>query len=289
MKEFDRSAMWAMPRTTASDKPSASHPNFAATKNQILAALPEADLARLLPNLEPIFLPVGMTLRDAGVIASEVYFLDTGIVCQLHIASDGETTSLALIGREGMIGIESFLGEGSMPMRSVMLCNGHAYRINTNVLIEEFNRSSSMRCILLRYAQALLTQVRQTGVCNRDHSIEKRLSRFLLLCLDRMPLNELAMTQDLIAILLGVPRIRVTEAATKLQHVRAIDYRRGHISVVDRAGLAAHSCECYAAVEKEYLHLTSAAHFPPDRSSASVESDAFIAPHLSRVEPSGIK
>jgi len=281
MEEQNTLATLAPTHSSAFAKPTASLAKVVATKNQILAALPDADFARLRPNLEPISLPTGVTLRDARVRATEVYFLNSGIACQLHIANGGAKTALALIGRESMVGIESFLGGESLPMRSVMLSEGHGYRINAQVLIDEFYRSPSMRRIFLRYAQALLTQIQQTAVCSGHHSVEKRLARFLLLCLDRLPANEITMTQAQMGTLLGVRRESVTEAARKLLQVHAINYVRGHITVVDRVALEAYCCECYAVVKWEYDRLAPEAIFQQASEQVPCVSDGSSASQIS--------
>lgn len=244
------------------------------SQNRILAALSAADMARLELYLEPIFLPLGMRLRRSGEDAANVYFPGSGVASLLQIAIDGEITELALTGREGMIGVESFLGGNSMPMDTVMLCAGHAYRIKASRLIDEFYLSDSLRRTLLRYAQSLLTQIEQTAICIRHHGIEQRLCHFLLLCLDRLPSNDLVLTQDLIANMLGVRREGVTEAAKKLQDAGLIKYRRGHINVADRIGLESHACECYGVVKREYDRLASE---PGDRKSAKMDSTEFDA------------
>lgn len=248
-----------------------------ANGNKILAALPDADLVRLIPHLEQVYLPLGMRLRRSGEETANVYFLSSGVASFLQIAIDGEMTELALTGREGMVGVEAFLGGNRMPMDTVMLCAGQAYRIQASRLIDAFYVSDSLRDILLRFAQSFLTQIEQTAVCNRHHTIEQRLCRFLLLCLDRQPSNEIVLTQDLISNMLGVRREGVTEAARKLRDADLITYRRGHINVVDRIGLESHTCECYAVVKREYDRLACKS---SDRKSAKtkyVEFDASSA------------
>ncbi len=245
---------------------------FKMRQNQILAALPDADMKQLVPYLEPILLPVGMTLGRSGENAANVYFPGSGVAGFLQFALDGEITELALTGREGLVGIESFLGGKSMPMDTVVLCVGHGYRIKATRLIDAFYNSDSLRRILLRYGQSFLTQIEQTAVCNRHHAIEQRLCRFLLHCLDRLSSSELVLTQDLIANMLGVRREGVTDAARKLRHAGLIKYHRGHINVIDRMGLESRTCECYTVVKKEYDRLAPQ---PVDGKSAKIHSAKF--------------
>ncbi len=252
-----------------------------ASGNKILAALSDADIARLIPHLEPVYLPLGMRLRRSGEEAVNAYFLSSGIASLLHIAIDGEMTELALTGLEGMVGVESFLGGNSMPMDTVMLCAGQAYRIQVSRLIDAFYESDSLRHILLRFAQSFLTQIEQTAVCNRHHTIEQRLCRFLLLCLDCRSSNEIVLTQDLISNMLGVRREGVTDAARKLRDADLITYRRGHINVVDRTGLELHTCECYAVVKREYDRLASISSDQRSAKTKYVEFDASLALHRS--------
>lgn len=280
MEELNELTTYATTHTTSPNKETSSIAQSGTERNQILAALPEADLERLVPYLEPTFLPAGMELRSAGVQATDVYFLVTGVASQFYLEQDGKTTELALIGSEGMIGVESFLGGESMPMQSAMLCAGHGFKIKVTALLKEFYRSDATRRVLLHYTQALLTQIEQTAVCNRHHAVEQRFCRFLLLCLDRLPSNELSMTQDLIANMLGVRREGVTEAARKLQSAGLIDYRRGHINVLNRVGLEQHVCECYAVVKKEYLRLGFKEIFLAAKKSSAIEYDSSTALHL---------
>lgn len=229
-------------------------------QNRLLAALPPADLARLHPDLEKVWLPQGRILHESGDRLGHVYFPTSAIVSLVYVVEDGGSTEVALIGNDGMVGIALFMGGESMPNRAVVLGGGHAYRMPRPVLSHEFTRLDAWRkgalnYLLLRYAQALVTQTAQTAVCNRHHSIAQQLCRWLLLSLDRAPSNELAMTQELIAGMLGVRREGITEAAGKLQAAGLIRYNRGHIAVLDRAGLEARVCECYGVVRKEYERL----------------------------------
>jgi len=242
-----------------------------AGRNKILAALQNADIERLIPHLEPISLPLGMRIRRSGEAAANVYFPSSGVAGLLQIANDGRVTELALTGREGMVGVESFLGGKSMPMDTVMLCAGHAYRIRASRLIAAFYLSASLRRTLLRYALSFMTQIEQTAVCNRHHAIGQRLCRFLLLCLDCQSSNKLALTQDLIANMLGVRREGVTDAARRLRDAGLINYRRGHIQVIDRIGLELRTCECYTVVKREYDRLACE---PCNQKSAHTDSAA---------------
>ncbi|HEX5804298.1 MAG TPA: Crp/Fnr family transcriptional regulator [Azospira sp.] len=229
-------------------------------QNRLLAALPPPDFERLHPNLEKVWLPQGRILHESGDRLSHVYFPTSAIVSLVYVVEDGGSTEVALIGNDGMVGIALFMGGETMPNRAIVLGGGHAYRMQRPALSHEFTRLDAWRKgafnhLLLRYAQALVTQTAQTAVCNRHHSVAQQLCRWLLLSLDRAPSNELAMTQELIASMLGVRREGITEAAGKLQAAGLIRYNRGHITVLDRAGLEARVCECYGVVRKEYERL----------------------------------
>lgn len=226
-------------------------------QNQLLAALPTADYERLLPNLEFVPLPLGLALYEPGGRLGYVYFLTAGIVSLLYVLEDGASAEIALTGCEGMVGISLFMGGESTPSRAVVQSAGHAYRLPAGVLKKEFESGGELQHLLLRFTQALITQMAQTAVCNRHHSVEQQLCRWLLLSIDRLPSNELVMTQELIANMLGVRREGVTEAAGILQQAGLIRYSRGHITLLDRKGLERRVCECYAVVKRETDRLVT--------------------------------
>ncbi|MFZ0256481.1 MAG: Crp/Fnr family transcriptional regulator [Gammaproteobacteria bacterium] len=228
-------------------------------QNHLLAALPAEECARLFPNLELVPMPLGHVLYESGSELHHVYFPTTSIVSLLYVMIDGASAEIAVVGNEGMIGVALFMGGETMPNRAVVQSAGHAYRLKGQLLKQEFNRSGELQHLLLRYTQALLTQMAQTAVCNRHHSLDQQLCRWLLLSLDRLPSNELMMTQELIANMLGVRREGVTEAAGDLQRAGLIKYHRGHIIVLNRAELEARACECYAVVKKEFDRLLAKA------------------------------
>lgn len=223
--------------------------------NHLLAALPAEEYARLEPNLEQVQMPLGHVLYESGSELRHVYFPTTSIVSLLYVMLDGASAEIAVVGNEGLIGVALFMGGETMPNRAVVQSAGHAYRLKGQLLKEEFNRSGGLQHLLLRYTQALLTQMAQTAVCNRHHSLDQQLCRWLLLSLDRLPSDELIMTQELIANMLGVRREGVTEAAGNLQKSGLIKYSRGRITALDRAGLEARVCECYAVVRREFERL----------------------------------
>jgi CRP-like cAMP-binding protein len=225
------------------------------TVNCLLAALPAAERQRWQPQLEAVDLPLGKVLYESGSTMSHVYFPTTAIVSLLYVLEDGASAEIAVVGREGLVGISLFMGGESTPSRAVVQSAGKGYRMRASVVKEEFDRSSAVLHLLLRYTQALITQMTQTAVCNRHHSLDQQLCRWLLLSLDRLDGNELKMTQELIANMLGVRREGVTEAALSLQSAGLISYTRGHIKVLDRAALEQRTCECYAVVKKEYDRL----------------------------------
>ena len=227
------------------------------SQNHLLAALPTAEFERLAPNLELVPMPLGEVLYESGGQLQHVYFPTTSIVSVHYVMENGSSAEIAGVGNEGILGISLFMGGNSTPSRAIVQTAGYGYRLNARLLMEEFNRAGLMMRLLLRYTQALITQMSQTAVCNRYHSVDQQLCRWLLLTLDRLPSNELIMTQELVASMLGVRREAVTEAAGKLQHAGFIRYRRGHITVLDRSGLVAHVCECYAVVKKEFDRLLS--------------------------------
>ena len=224
-------------------------------QNRLLNVLPETEYERLFPHLELVHMPLGDVLYEPGSQLRHAYFPTTCIVSLLYVLENGASAEIAVVGNDGLIGLALFMGGGSMPNRAVVQSAGHAYRLQGPVVIQEFNRNGAMLHLVLRYTQALITQMAQTAVCNRHHSVDQQLCRWLLLSLDRLPGNELTMTQELIANMLGVRREGVTEAAGKLHHAGLIDYRRGHITVLDRAGLEARVCECYRVVQTEFDRL----------------------------------
>jgi CRP-like cAMP-binding protein len=226
-------------------------------QNHILAALPEAEFGRLAPHLELVPMLLGETLYEPGGQLQHVYFPTTAIVSLLYVMESGSSAEIAGVGNEGILGISLFMGGDTTPSSAVVQTAGHGYRLPGRLLKDEFNRGGLMQSLLLRYTQALLTQMCQTAACNRHHAIDQQLCRWLLLTLDRLPSNELVMTQELVASALGVRREGITEAAGKLQRAGVIRYRRGHIAVLDRSGLEAGACECYAVVKKELDRLMS--------------------------------
>ena len=224
-------------------------------QNHLLAALPAQDRERLLPHLERVPMPLGHVLYESGSELRHVYFPTTSIVSLLYVMIDGASAEIAVVGNDGILGVALFMGGETMPNRAVVQSAGHAYRLQGALLKQEFSRSGELQHLLLRYTQALLTQMAQTAVCNRYHSLDQQFCRWLLLSLDRLPADELVMTQELIANMLGVRREGVTEAAGNLQRAGLIEYQRGRITVLDRAGLEARTCECYAVVKKEIDRL----------------------------------
>jgi CRP-like cAMP-binding protein len=227
-------------------------------QNRLLGALPGADYERLLPNLEYLPLELGWALYESGGEQGYVYFPTASIVSLLYVMEDGSSAEIAVVGNEGVVGIALFMGGESTPSRAVVQSAGYAYRLRGSVLKVEFERGGRLQVLLLRYTQALITQMAQTAVCNRHHSVEQQLCRWLLLSLDRLSSNELTMTQELIANMLGVRREGVTEAAGKLQAAGMIQYSRGKITVLDRPKLESRVCECYAVVKRETDRLLTA-------------------------------
>ena len=224
-------------------------------ENHLLAALPAEDLAHISPKLVLVDMPLGKVLYESGGALSHVYFPTTSIVSLLYVMEDGSSAEIAIVGNDGLIGIALFMGGETTPSRAIVQSAGHAYRLDALILKDEFRRGGSMQRLLLRYTQALITQMAQTAVCNRHHSIDQQLCRWLLLSLDRLPSSELKMTQELIANMLGVRRSGVTEAALKLQDAGLIRYNYGHIEVLDRSGLEKRVCECYSVVRREFDRL----------------------------------
>jgi CRP-like cAMP-binding protein len=219
--------------------------------NHLLDHLPAAELALLAPHLTAADLPLGEVLYESGGKMGNVYFPTTVIVSLLYVMEDGASAEIAVVGNEGLVGVSLFMGGETTPSRAVVQSAGHAYKLPGRIIKDLFDKGAAMQHLLLRYTQALITQMAQTAVCNRHHSLDQQLCRWLLLSLDRLGSNELVMTQELIANMLGVRREGVTEAAGRLQDAGVIKYRRGHITVLDRPALEARSCECYAVVKAE--------------------------------------
>jgi CRP-like cAMP-binding protein len=224
-------------------------------RNLLLASLPESEWNRWSQRLELIHMPLGQVVYESGIALASVYFPITSIVSLLYVMENGASAEIAIVGNEGLVGVSLFMGGESTPSRAVVQGAGVACRLDAEVLKEEFNRSGPVLHLLLRYTQALITQMAQTAVCNRHHTVDQQLCRWLLLSLDRLEGDELLMTQELIANMLGVRREGVTEGALKLQRAGLIQYTRGHIKVLDRAGLELRTCECYAVVKREYDRL----------------------------------
>jgi CRP-like cAMP-binding protein len=220
-------------------------------QNHLLAALPAEVQSRLFPALEPVLLPLGKVLYESGDTLRHVYFPTDSIVSLLYVMESGASAEISVVGNEGLIGVALFMGGESTTSRAIVQSAGHGYRLLGSLFKEEFNRHNEMLHLMLRYSQALITQMAQTAVCNRHHSIDQQLCRWLLLSLDRLSGPDLVMTQELIANMLGVRREGVTEAAGKLQKLGVIEYSRGHITVLNRPKLEALCCECYAVVKKE--------------------------------------
>ena len=227
-------------------------------RNHLLAALPDAEWQRWLSQLELVDMPLGKVLYESGSRMTHVYFPTTSIVSLLYVMEDGASAEIAVVGYEGIVGISLFMGGESTPSRAVAQSAGQGFQLKANLMMQEFNRAGPVLHVLLRYTQALITQMAQTAVCNRHHSLDQQLCRWLLLSLDRLPSGELVMTQELIANMLGVRREGVTEAAGHLQTAGLIRYRRGRITVLARDRLEQRACECYAVVKNEYDRLLPA-------------------------------
>jgi CRP-like cAMP-binding protein len=227
----------------------------APAQNRLLAVLPAAEVERLHPHLELVPMQLGGVVYESGSRLDSVYFPTTSIVSLLYVMADGASAEIAVLGNDGIVGVALCMGGETTPSRGIVQSAGFAYRLPAQLLKNEFNRAGAMQHLLLRYTQALLTQMAQTAVCNRHHSVDQQLCRWLLLSLDRLPTLELAMTQELIANMLGVRREGVTEAARKLQSAGLIHYSRGRISVLDRRGLEARAGECYRVVKAESERL----------------------------------
>ena len=233
--------------------PSPHSPN----QNRLLAALPEAEFKRLSPHLELVPMELGKVLYEPGGQLQNAYFPTTTVVSLHYVMKSGASAESAGVGNEGVVGISLFMGGDTTPSSAVVQIAGHAYRLEARLLKEEFNRGGLTQQLLLRYTQALLTQMSQTAACNRHHTVEQQLCRWLLLTIDRVPSQEVIMTQELVATMLGVRREGITEAAGKLQRAGIISYRRGHIAVLERSGLETRACECYGVVKKELARLLS--------------------------------
>ena len=226
-------------------------------QNHLIAALPQAEFQALAPNLEPVQMPLGKMLYEPDDQLQHAFFPTTSIVSLHYVTESGASAETAGVGNEGVVGISLFMGGDTTPSSAVVQTAGYAFRLDRRLLKQEFRKAGDFQRLLLRYTQALITQMAQTAVCNRYHSVEQQLSRWLLLTLDRMPTNELIMTQELVASMLGVRREGITEAAGNLQREGLISYRRGHIAVIDRLGLEKHACECYLVVKHELERLLS--------------------------------
>ncbi len=224
-------------------------------QNDLLAALPEAEWQRWQPQLELIEMPLGKVLYESGASMAYLYFPTNAIVSLLYVLESGASAEIAVVGHEGVVGVSIFMGGGSTPSRAVVQSAGMGYRLRADAVKSEFERAGPVMHLMLRYTQALITQMSQTAVCNRHHSLDEQLCRWLLLSLDRLEGSELVMTQELIANMRGVRREGVTEAATKLQRAGLISYSRGRITVLDRPELEKRTCECYAVVKREYDRL----------------------------------
>lgn len=227
--------------------------------NHLLAALPADDYERLAPQMELVAMTLGEPVYEAGTALHYAYFPTTAVISLQYVMENGASSEFADVGNEGMIGLPLFMGGHTTPSRATVCIGGHAYRLSGQALTQEFGRGGALMRLLLLYTGALFTQVAQTAVCNRHHSMEQQMCRLLLLTLDRLPSQELIMTQELIASILGVRREGITETAGALQRAGLISYRRGHITVVDRAGLEARACECYKVVAREFRRLSEPA------------------------------
>jgi CRP-like cAMP-binding protein len=224
-------------------------------QNFLLAALANTEWQRWQPLLEQVEMPLGQVLYESGATLTHVYFPTTAIVSLLYVMENGASAEIAVVGNEGLVGVALFMGGESTPSRAVVQSAGQGFRLKAQLLKDEFNRAGPVLHLLLRYTQALITQMAQTAVCNRHHALDQQLCRWLLLSLDRLQGDELVMTQELIANMLGVRREGVTEAALELQRAGLISYVRGHITVLDRSRLEERTCECYAVVKREYDRL----------------------------------
>lgn len=232
------------------------------SQNFLLGALPPSDFERLAPHLELVILPLGKVLYEPGGQLTHAYFPVTSIISLHYVMESGASAETAGVGNEGVLGVSLFMGGETTPSSAVVQTAGQAYRLPSRVLLQEFNRGELMQRLLLRYTQALITQMTQTAACNRHHSVDQQLCRWLLLTTDRVSTRELVMTHELVASMLGVRREGITEAAGNLQAAGYISYRRGHITVLDRGGLESRVCECYAVVKREIKRLLCDAQYP---------------------------
>ncbi len=239
------------------------------TQNRLLASLSEEDYQALVPHLEAMTMPLGLAVYESGGPQGHVVFPTSSVVSLLYVLESGASTEIAVTGNEGVVGISLFMGGETTPSRAVVQSAGQGYRVRAAILKKQFESRGALQHQLLRFTQALITQMTQTAVCNRHHAVDQQLCRWLLLMLDRLPSNELSMTQELIANMLGVRREGVTEAAGKLQAEELIEYRRGRILVLDRPKLEARVCECYAVVKREYDRLLGRVTGDPQRGSYS--------------------
>ena len=226
-------------------------------RNHLLAALPTAEFQRIAPHLESVAMPMGQVLCEADGPLLYVYFPATAIVSLLYVLENGATSEIAGVGKEGVVGSSLFMDGHAPPGQAIVNAGGYGYRLKARVLMEEFNRGGATQHLLLRYIQALMTQISQTAACNLHHSVDQQLCRWLLLTLDRLLSNELTMTHERIASMLGVRREGITEAAGRLQQAGRIRYRRGHITVLDRPGLELYACECYGAIKNGFVRLSA--------------------------------
>jgi len=240
------------------------------SQNHLLASLPKAEFERLSAHLELVPMPLGSYLYEPGAQLQHAYFPTTAIVSLHYVMESGATAEIAGVGNEGMVGVSLFMGGGTTPSSAVVHTGGHGYRLPGRLLKEEFNRAGLVQGLLLRYTQALITQINQTAACNRHHSIEQQFCRWLLLTLDRLPSNELTTTQELVASMLGVRREGITAVAGELQRAGIIHYRRGHISVLERDGLDARVCECYQVVKIELARLLNDVQYRQETRSAEL-------------------
>ena len=224
-------------------------------KNWLLSALADAEWERVAPHLQPLAMPLGKVLYDPGATPSHVYFPTTAIVSLLYVMENGASAEIAVVGNEGLVGVSLFMGGQSTSSQAVVQAAGHGFRLDARVLMQEFGRGGPVLHLLLRYTQALITQMAQTAVCNRHHALDQQMCRWLLLTLDRLHSSELVMTQDLLSSILGVRRASISDVAGQLQKDGLIRYERGHISVLDRPAIERRSCECYSVVKKEYDRL----------------------------------
>lgn len=244
-------------------------PYLSTARNHLLAALSAEEQERIYPHLQLVPLLLGEVLYESGDVLRHVYFPTDSIVSLLYVLADGASAEISVVGNEGLIGIALFMGGETTPNRAIVQSAGHAYRLIAQLLKDEFHRNGGMQLLLLRYTQALITQMAQTAVCNRHHSVDQQLCRWLLLSLDRLSTNQLTMTQELIANMLGVRREGVTEAAGKLQKLGVIEYSRGQITVLDRPHLEQLCCECYSVVKKESDRLLARPHPNPASNASS--------------------